>query len=113
MAHGTYYGKQNYITIVLASLEYFFRSWQLQGNKLTMFRVICAVRAAAPVVAPRAAFVPRIMSVRAFATEEVVVPDVVDTLEWTLTSPPPLHQFEEPPIIVEIAHLDALPTPSH
>ena len=57
---------------------------------------------------------PRFLATEVVATDsEVVVPDVVDTLEWTLTSPPPLHQFEEPPIIVEIAHLDALPTPAH
>ncbi|KAF0684147.1 Aste57867_23877 [Aphanomyces stellatus] len=32
---------------------------------------------------------------------DVVVPDLSETLEWTLSSPPPLHQFEESPIIVE------------
>ncbi|OQR98338.1 hypothetical protein THRCLA_21900 [Thraustotheca clavata] len=32
---------------------------------------------------------------------DVVIPDLHDTLEWTLSSPPPLHQFEESPIIVE------------
>eukprot|EP00617_Octactis_speculum_P024749 CAMPEP_0185767280 /NCGR_PEP_ID=MMETSP1174-20130828/41862_1 /TAXON_ID=35687 /ORGANISM="Dictyocha speculum, Strain CCMP1381" /LENGTH=64 /DNA_ID=CAMNT_0028451367 /DNA_START=90 /DNA_END=284 /DNA_ORIENTATION=+ len=31
--------------------------------------------------------------------------DLVDTLEWVLDSPPPIHQFDEPPIVVEIAHL--------
>jgi heme/copper-type cytochrome/quinol oxidase subunit 1 len=36
------------------------------------------------------------------------VPIVVDTLEWMLSSPPPLHQFDESPIIVEFpAHDDA------
>jgi hypothetical protein len=25
-------------------------------------------------------------------------PTVYDSLEWTLTSPPPIHQFEEPPV---------------
>lgn len=34
--------------------------------------------------------------------EGVVLAEVVDSLEWTLSSPPPVHQFEEPPIIVEI-----------
>jgi len=38
-------------------------------------------------------------------SSDVVVPDTVDTLEWVLDSPPTLHQFEEPPIVVEIAHL--------
>ncbi|KAG5185869.1 hypothetical protein JKP88DRAFT_194263 [Tribonema minus] len=37
--------------------------------------------------------------------EIVVVDEVFDSLEWTLSSPPPIHQFEEPPIIVETAHL--------
>jgi len=51
---------------------------------------------------------------RSFATETssegakaptVVVPLVVDSLEWTLSSPPPLHQFDEPPLMVEVDHL--------
>jgi len=41
--------------------------------------------------------------------ENVIVPLVTDSLEWTLTSPPPLHQFEEPPLIVEVDHLDLRP----
>lgn len=35
-----------------------------------------------------------------------VVPELVETLEWVLDSPPPIHQFEEPPIIVEIAGIE-------
>ncbi|CAM9299186.1 unnamed protein product [Discosporangium mesarthrocarpum] len=34
---------------------------------------------------------------------EVVQVELVDSLEWTLSSPPPIHQFDEPPIIVEIS----------
>ena len=30
-----------------------------------------------------------------------IVNNVAYTVEWILTSPPPLHQFEEPPILVE------------
>jgi hypothetical protein len=41
--------------------------------------------------------------------DNVIVPLVTDSLEWTLTSPPPLHQFEEPPLIVEVEHLDLSP----
>jgi hypothetical protein len=29
---------------------------------------------------------------------DIVVPDLYDSLEWCLTSPPPIHQFEEPPV---------------
>ena len=64
---------------------------------------------------PRArAPVPR-LAVARFATESevvevrddgVVVPELVETLEWVLDSPPPLHQFEESPIIVEIAGIE-------
>jgi hypothetical protein len=39
------------------------------------------------------------------SSADIVVPEFVDTLEWILDSPPTLHQFDEPPIIVEVAHL--------
>jgi hypothetical protein len=29
---------------------------------------------------------------------KVIIPDLVDTLEWVLDSPPNVHQFEEPPV---------------
>ncbi|KAL7545034.1 hypothetical protein ACHAWF_010692 [Thalassiosira exigua] len=41
--------------------------------------------------------------------ENVVVPLITDSLEWTLSSPPPLHQFTEPPLIVECEHLGLKP----
>ena len=79
-----------------------------------MFRIAKSALRLAPRVARPVRPTLLAPSARLFATDaEIVVPDVVDTLEWTLTSPPPLHQFEEPPIIVEIAHLDALPAPAH
>jgi hypothetical protein len=28
----------------------------------------------------------------------VVIPDLVESLEWVLSTPPPAHQFEEPPV---------------
>ena len=57
---------------------------------------------------------PAAVGVRAFSAamsegENVVVPLVTDSLEWTLSSPPPLHQFEEPPLVVEVEHLDTKP----
>ena len=39
------------------------------------------------------------------ASPDVVIPECVDSLEWVLDCPPTLHQFDEPPIVVEIAHL--------
>lgn len=42
------------------------------------------------------------------APEGCVIPELVDTLEWVLDSPPNVHQFEEPPIIIEIEHLKNL-----
>lgn len=41
--------------------------------------------------------------------ENVIVPLITDSLEWTLSSPPPLHQFTEPPLIVECEHLALQP----
>ena len=51
-------------------------------------------------------------AVRAFSMapgENVVVPLIAQSLEFTLSSPPPLHQFEEPPLVVETDHLDLSP----
>lgn len=39
----------------------------------------------------------------------MIVPLVTDSLEWTLSSPPPVHQFDEPPLIVEVEHLALKP----
>jgi len=54
-------------------------------------------------VSPR----PSFASVAVAELEVVVIGEVelADTLEWCLDSPPTLHQFEESPIVVEIAHL--------
>ena len=30
--------------------------------------------------------------------KDVVIPDLVDSLEWVLDSPPNVHQFDEPPV---------------
>ena len=43
-----------------------------------------------------------------FASMPVVEAETAPTLEWVLTNPPPLHCFDEPPILVEFedfAHL--------
>lgn len=82
---------------------------------VVMFRLVVA-KAAAPVVALRfscAASVPRVAATaighrqqRSFSSatedEEVVKVVLSDSLEWALSSPPPIHQFDESPIIVEI-----------
>ena len=39
----------------------------------------------------------------------VVVPLIANSLEFTLSSPPPLHQFIESPIVVETEHLTLYP----
>ena len=41
--------------------------------------------------------------------DNVVIPLIANSLEWTLSSPPPLHQFQEPPLIVETEHLELHP----
>ena len=41
--------------------------------------------------------------------ENVVIPLIANSLEFTLSSPPPLHQFQEPPLIVETEHLELHP----
>ena len=56
--------------------------------------------------------------VRAFASsteaemtpgENVVVPLIANSLEWLLSSPPPVHCFNEPPLVVETEHLTLFP----
>ncbi|KAG2772854.1 hypothetical protein JG687_00006112 [Phytophthora cactorum] len=32
---------------------------------------------------------------------QVVIPEVHQTLEWCLSSPPPVHQFDEAPLVIE------------
>jgi hypothetical protein len=57
----------------------------------------------------------RTLAARAFSTanlpagDNVIVPLIANSLEFTLSSPPPLHQFEEAPLIVETEHLDMFP----
>jgi hypothetical protein len=41
--------------------------------------------------------------------ENVVVPLIANSLEFTLSSPPPLHQFKEQPLLVETEHLQLYP----
>lgn len=41
--------------------------------------------------------------------ENVIVPLIATSLEFTLSSPPPLHQFAEPPLVVETDHLTLYP----
>lgn len=53
--------------------------------------------------------VARTLSSLASGNDNVIVPLITDSLEWTLSSPPPLHQFEEPPLIVEVEHLNLSP----
>ena len=83
------------------------------GSHPPRARRLAAPRFVAPARARAAA--PRLAAARPLATESevvevredgVVVPELVETLEWVLDSPPPLHQFEESPIIVEIAGIE-------
>ena len=52
---------------------------------------------------------------RAFSSSEmspgdnVIVPLIANSLEFTLSSPPPIHQFNESPIVVETDHLELHP----
>ena len=41
--------------------------------------------------------------------DNVVVPLIANSLEFCLSSPPPLHQFVESPIVVETEHLTLYP----
>lgn len=41
--------------------------------------------------------------------ENVIVPLIANSLEFTLSSPPPLHQFQESPLVVETDHLTLYP----
>jgi|AntAceMinimDraft_12_1070368.scaffolds.fasta_scaffold256673_1 hypothetical protein len=42
--------------------------------------------------------VPVTRSFGAKASTDVVIPELVDTLEWVLDCPPNIHQFDEPPV---------------
>jgi len=80
---------------------------------LCLYRYFAVVRLASARLPAVAATRTLAAPVRAFseaaaappASPDVVVPECVDSLEWVLDSPPTLHQFDEPPIVVEIAHL--------
>jgi len=59
--------------------------------------------------AVRVAAMSRATAVRSFSsataaspTEDVIIADMVDSIEWAIPSPPPLHCFEEPPIMFEV-----------
>jgi hypothetical protein len=41
--------------------------------------------------------------------DNVIVPLIANSLESTLSSPPPLHQFNEPPLVVETEQLELSP----
>lgn len=68
-----------------------------------------ALRPALGAVAPRAAVAAtsqRFCSsapAKSDGSDEIVKVVLADSLEWALSSPPPIHQFDEPPIIVEIS----------
>lgn len=68
-----------------------------------------ALRPAVCAAAPRAAVAvtvqqqQRSFSAKKEEEEEIVKVVLADSLEWALSSPPPIHQFDEPPIVVEIA----------
>lgn len=69
-----------------------------------------ALRPAVTAAAPRSAAATattlvqqhRSCSSKTESSDEIVKVVLADSLEWTLSSPPPIHQFDEPPIIVEI-----------
>eukprot|EP00549_Striatella_unipunctata_P026501 CAMPEP_0118708324 /NCGR_PEP_ID=MMETSP0800-20121206/21806_1 /TAXON_ID=210618 ORGANISM="Striatella unipunctata, Strain CCMP2910" /NCGR_SAMPLE_ID=MMETSP0800 /ASSEMBLY_ACC=CAM_ASM_000638 /LENGTH=145 /DNA_ID=CAMNT_0006611469 /DNA_START=53 /DNA_END=490 /DNA_ORIENTATION=- len=72
-------------------------------------------RVARPAASRVASMVASRAAARTFSTatlpegENVIVPLTTDSLEWTLSSPPPLHQFDEPPLVVEVEHLALQP----
>ena len=59
---------------------------------------------------PRAVVLPTVRTFAAPAAPsgDVVVPELVDTLEWVIESPPNIHQFDEPPVSKHIANLGKL-----
>ena len=70
--------------------------------RLRPFHRTCATYAA------RATAVRTFAATPDFASMPVVDAETAPTLEWVLTNPPPLHCFDEPPILVEFedfAHL--------
>lgn len=73
-----------------------------------LVRLGCLINALCNIVTPKN---NKHAALRAFSSSEPVVkvPLTTDSLEWTLSSPPPLHQFEEPPLMVETDHLSVSP----
>ena len=39
-------------------------------------------------------------------SNEVYTAEMVDSIEWAVESPPPLHCFEEPPILIEVQGME-------
>ena len=77
-----------------------------------MFKVVSrsSMRLAKSVVSSSSSLSIRNFGAKA-SSSDVVIPDLVNTLEWVLDSPPNVHQFDEPPIVVEIEHLNNLKVP--
>lgn len=59
--------------------------------------------------APKSLACSRFSTLNVKEGPNVIIPLITDSLEWTLSSPPPLHQFDEPPLIVEVEHLALKP----
>eukprot|EP00542_Grammatophora_oceanica_P022824 CAMPEP_0194028812 /NCGR_PEP_ID=MMETSP0009_2-20130614/2703_1 /TAXON_ID=210454 /ORGANISM="Grammatophora oceanica, Strain CCMP 410" /LENGTH=146 /DNA_ID=CAMNT_0038668313 /DNA_START=81 /DNA_END=521 /DNA_ORIENTATION=- len=68
----------------------------------------CGLRRLAPVAARSMSAAPA-TTITPDGGDNVIVPLITDSLEWTLGTPLPNHQFTEQPLIVEVEHLDLAP----
>lgn len=86
--------------MILAFLSQCSSLFWVHSASLCLPIVVCCVFLVAPARAVK--FAPA--SVRFMGTQspaaspDVVIPELHDTLEWVLSSPPSVHQFEEPPV---------------
>jgi hypothetical protein len=92
----TFFSKVSFVLEIIAPELYCIMIQKFKTNCFyNFFLCIVAVTARPAVQIPKFAT----SQIRFMGNvDDVVVPELVDTLEWVLNSPPNVHQFDEPPV---------------